>query len=295
MAQDQLIRRLAKAYNVQQGALKGASSQAVGKVWKSTVQDPTDATADLWVRRVVPVDRAYRLAAIQLAQAYVAQAETLMTGQPFSGELVDPQQVANAVRNGLPPEDLWHRPIVRLRTLSGQHPFSEALAKAQQYAMAQQATNTALAEREGTRAAMATSRRIVGYRRVTDGNACHFCVLASTQRYHAGALMPLHGGSCGCTTVPIIGTRDPGRVADKQLLERLKSAGAEVKPDTDPVAEYRRTVAVHTHGELGPTMTQKGQGFTGPSEITMTAAQRQRIKAAEKWRNRMTQPLAKAR
>jgi hypothetical protein len=290
--QPNLITTLAKAYNQRQGALKGASGDAIGKLWDLTVKDPTDATADLWVARAGSVDRAYRLSAAQLAQAYVANVETAMTGQPFSGQVIDPQEVASAVRNGVPMEDQWMRPMVRLRTLLGSRPLGEALMAARQYAAAQQATNTQLAEREGARAAMATSQRIVGYRRVTDGNACQFCLLASTQRYHFSALMPLHGGSCGCTTVPIIGSKDPGRVIDKELHTRLKSAGLDIKDDTDLEAEYSRTVVVQEHGELGPVLAMKGQNFTGPSDITMTPAQRAKIKAADVWRKNPTTPKA---
>lgn len=275
---------LAGAYNVQASALRGQSAEAIGRLWDATVQDPTDATLGLWVERAGATDRAYRVAASRAAEAYVNAVEPAMTGDRWSGSPVDHQAVADGVRNGVPPEDLWARPVVRLRALLGANPLVDALRRARGYAEEIQATNAGLAGRNASNASMATSTRIVGYRRVTDGNACDFCQLASTQRYTLGALMPLHGGSCGCTVVPIIGNQDPGRVLDKELLGRLKEKSKDLKA-SDLKDEYTKRVEIKEHGELGPVLVAKGSDYTDIQAVQarLSAKERKRLRLVQAW------------
>jgi hypothetical protein len=267
MPDQQLIQALAKGYNDRQVALNDRSRLAIGKLWEATVRDPTDQTFDLWVRDAALTDTAFRLSAAQLATAYVQTVESAMLdGAAWDGEDIDPQAIAASVRNGMPAEELWARPLIRLRALLGDRSLNEALAAARRYAEQTQGTNTAVSARDAASATMKASRRITGYRRVPNAGACRYCLMASTQRYHSADLMPMHGGSCRCTVLPIVGEQDTGQVIDKQLLRQLKAEGVK----GDPAAAYRQQVTVKEHGELGPQLVPKGEHFAGPDDVKPT-------------------------
>lgn len=285
MAADEVIGALARAHNRQASALNRQSADAIGRLWDLTVSDPTDETLDLWVRRAGSTDRAYRLTAAQMAEAYVQVIEpAMLDGGRWSGQPIDSQAIADSVRNGVPAEDLWARPMIRLRSLLGESALRDALKKARAYAEDIQSTNTSLATRNGAAASMATSKRIVGYRRVTDGNACDFCLLASTQRYTLGALMPLHGGTCGCTVVPIVGARDPGQVIDSELLGRLREKAKDLKA-SGLRDEYAKRVEVKEHGELGPVLVPKGSDYTDIQAIQsrLSTNEQKRLRLVQAW------------
>jgi hypothetical protein len=132
-----------------------------------------------------------------------------------------------------------------------------------------------LASRAAARDAMVHhSSRIVGYRRVTDGNACRRCLLASTQRYHVGDLLPIHP-RCGCTVVPIVGTTDPGHVIDEETLRRLNDG--DLEGARDAARRFNEEVEIGDHGELGPVLQPAGAHPTpvrvpGPQSKPLVAA-----------------------
>lgn len=69
--------------------------------------------------------------------------------------------------------------------------------------------------------------RIVGWTRTISGNACEFCQLVSTQRYHSAESASFGHQRCDCGVDPIIGDSDPGRVINHELLASLSSGGDE--------------------------------------------------------------------
>jgi hypothetical protein len=241
----------------------------MARTFAATVNNPSDGVLVPFVERAAAVDNAYRQAGARAGAGYVQAYERAITGEQASNP-IDLAEVRQGVRNGLPQADLWQRPVIRLRRLLADGmPLSDALVRAGAYAGDLQAANTGMALRNGSAAAMDASPRIVGYRRVTNAGACELCLLASTQRYTTGSLMPMHGDSCHCSTAPIIGKRDPGHVIEPEMLAELKALGIDSKASA--LAAYAERVKVREHGELGPQLTYASESFTGPSDLPAKA------------------------
>lgn len=232
---------------------------AAGRVWRR-VGPVEDAQLAAWLDGVLPVVEAGRRRAAGSAVAYLS---AYLERAGLAAPLVDVDAVAAAVREGVPLDEVYSRPVITVRSaLSDGAPLGDALREGAARAVMTIRTDAGLAARDASHEVLSRSR-VVGYRRVTDGNACELCVLASTQRYHRGDLSPIHP-ACGCSVVPIIGDRDPGHVIDRDAVAWLKASGAST--DGLPLGErYRQAVAVSTHGEYGPTLHAAGDHFTGPA------------------------------
>ena len=180
----------------------------------------------------------------QLTNTYLTVYVGAATGGPVP-DLPTLDPVANPVR-GVPLGTVYERPVIDARVaISKGASFAEALSVGLARALQTADTDTMLAARETARDSMESIPHVVGYRRVPDSQACNFCLMASTQRYHVRDLLPLHP-HCRCVTIPIIGTSDPGHVLDRELVNRLKAAGL----------DRRDRAQVTEHPELGPVLTK---------------------------------------
>lgn len=260
---------IARAHQSQLLAIRDRSSAALAALWARIVTDPTDATAERWITASVPVvesaQRISSIAALSFIATYVAAA----TDTPPKRSELDPAEFSNP--RGTPLTEVLQRPIILMRTLTASKPIAEALAAGQARATQIGATDPMLSARAASSAAMQADPQIVGYRRVPDADACKFCLLVATQRYHDDDLMPIHP-NCGCTVAPIIGDRDPGRVLDRGLVDQLMAAdpalgkrgGNRAKARelaNDSLRKANDLTAVHDHGELGPTLYPAGTKF----------------------------------
>jgi hypothetical protein len=118
-------------------------------------------------------------------------------------------------------------------------------------------------------------KHVVGYRRTLTGDRnCALCVIASTQRYHRGELMPIHPG-CDCGVEPIWGHEDASQVLDREQIELTHAAIAERFGAADrggrKAADYRKLIVVRDHGELGRVLTLAEHNFDGPGDIAPAA------------------------
>lgn len=207
--------RIVRVGNVQVNRLRTAAGQQAAATWRA-VGNVDDAAADTFVARMVPVSAALERAAAEATRGYLAAyAETAVE--------VD---VAEALATrGVPAAEVWRRPVVTARTaLAEGKSWAQAMTMAQARAGDLAETNVALASRSAGHQAM-QQLRVVGYRRVPDGQACELCLIAATQRYRIEQLMPLHS-RCGCTVAPILGGQDLGRVIERDAAARLKASGA---------------------------------------------------------------------
>jgi hypothetical protein len=85
------------------------------------------------------------------------------------------------------------------------------------------------------------ARGVKTYRRVTTSDRpCDLCEVAATQIYYTDDLMPIHP-LCACDIVEDDSDETPGETPD--------------------------SIAVHTHGEVGPMLTKAGQHFLGPKDL----------------------------
>lgn len=262
-ASDAALRAITGAYQRQQLALAANTTEATGRLW-DRVGGIDDKALAGWVDAVTPVVEAGELAMVRLTDAYYAQYVTAATGvleQPLG---LGAELTGKAVR-GVATDTVYARPVITARAALAQaKPLSEAIAIARARATQTARTDMVVVARNSARSAMAPRSLIVGYRRIPDGDACPFCILASTQRYHVRDLMPIHP-SCGCSTAPIIGSRDPGGVLDTDLRDALMAAdpalgkrGMNRQRAREIAAEK---IAVHEHGELGPVLYPSGQHF----------------------------------
>lgn len=262
---------MVEGYQRNQITLSTRISDLIGKLWLKLVTSPDDAAQEAFAQAAARVVEPSQVRVIQMADAFVRQYETMITGAS-TVEPVDVSAIMSGLRNGAPTVEVYSRPSVTARTaLSQGKPWSEALQMGLHRATATADTDMQLASRAGQFDAMRRSTKTVGYRRVPDGKACAFCLLASTQRYTLKDLMPLHV-HCHCSVLPILESKDPGRVVDKRLLNQVKDGGVTVYKKNAAGERTKYTynhedIAVREHGELGPVLTLKSDNFTGPKDI----------------------------
>lgn len=240
----------ARRYQAQQLALRDRLTVAVGNAW-DRFGGLRDAERAEFVATVAPIVDDTLVASTRLAAVYVEQFADLAGDAATVGEL------PTVYRPGVTVEQVYTRPVIVARTAIAEGlDFTGAMRRGRDRAVQLAATDPMIAARGAVDEAMRRAPRVVGYRRVTDGAACEFCLLASTQRYRVGQLLPLHPG-CGCTVIPVIGSADPGRVLDRGLADRVSGA---TRLDSRDVRRYgldalrRDRVDVIEHPELGPVL-----------------------------------------
>lgn len=294
-ALDVLVARYHQRYLV----LQGRAAQVTGQLF-DRFAGPSDAELDDYVRHVVPVAAGARVAGVQLVAGYLAAVGQLALGDPEAMP-VDQTTVLAGIRGGVALDELYGRAIVTLRKqLADGAAYGDAFGVARRRAAETAKTDVVLANRDAAAAGMDNQPHVVGYRRVLSGQSCVLCATASTQRYR-NEPAPIHAG-CDCGFAPIIGDQDPGQVVNRQLLAGLKDQGGSkywegrYGIDEDGVLRHRHEVpviddsghpvlredgraktrmelgdpvkvAVHTHGEYGPTLTDAAHEFTGPGGV----------------------------
>lgn len=182
---------LAEAHREAQLRIRTGTARAVGQVWKELGSyDRSDVNR--YINTVTPVIEGGKRNAITTAAAFVGR--TVKKKPPE----IDVASVSKFVRNGTPIAAVQHRPFVATWTaLKEGKPWEMAVEEGLTAAVSAAFTDVSLAARDAMPALTAQEPSIDGYQRVPGGDACDFCVLASTQRYTTGELMPLHN-NCGC-------------------------------------------------------------------------------------------------
>ena len=110
-------------------------------------------------------------------------------------------------------------------------------------------------------------RDIRGWRRVihpelSKGGTCGLCIAISDRIYRVDELRPVHD-HCECTTLPIVGSQDPGNSLNNLDLKTLyRNAGG----STSGEALKRTRYQINDHGELGPVLSADGQHVRGPKQ-----------------------------
>ena len=238
----------------------------VGATWAGTMLGVDDQAANRWGSSIAPLIEAAKYDAAIATSGYITLAITEALGhKPFKKpEDVDLRSVISDLRNGPSVEEVYMRPVIEARSaLANGASMPEALRRGERRAKNLAATDQQLARTNTAREMMTGEEGVVGYRRVLSGNeSCGLCVVATTQRYHVGELMPIHPG-CDCSVAPIIGTEDPGRTINQELLDATHQAVADRFGDDAldlgaQSAAYREQITVYGHGEYGPTLARAG-------------------------------------
>jgi len=260
---DAILRHQSSVQQVRQQVERHARN-----VWGS-LDAYRDADIERVVDAVTPVALGGQQRIAALTDAYMAAVATA-SGVSQRPAGVPPREVTGRALRGIEPREVYGRAGPTVWTaLSNGHGITAAAGMGLDRLLSTLMTDLQLTK---TRTAQWRSSRddsVAGYRRVLTGNEnCGLCTLASTQRYNRGDLMPIHPG-CDCDVAEIRGDVDPGQVIDPDRLEDLHRRVQDDFGMSDRGGreiDYR-DVLVRDHGEYGPTLTWRGQEFTGPADI----------------------------
>lgn len=260
---------LARRYTDRYNRLRAAAATAMARAWDRQA-GLDDAAADRFSQTAARISLAAQAQTATGVDGYLAAMLTL-TGQPSTSVGYDLDELTgSAVRSGAEPVDVYRRGIITARSsIADGMTFAQAMAAGRARSITAVQTDVALTQRQ----AISKDERVVGYRRVLTGKSCALCASASTQRYRSGTLAPIHG-NCDCGVAPIMGTRDPGHVINDQLRRDLRAAEGDrdywesrhFTVDEDGTLVFP-DVRVHTHGELGPVLTDASHSFTSAADI----------------------------
>lgn len=195
---------------------------------------------DEWLSRVLPVISAGQRASASLTAGYLARS----LGRPPVG--IAPEDVIGAaVRNGTDPATVYERPLVTLWSALGDGAlYNDAVNIALNRALEMARFDVQGTMRATASAFQASEEGIYGYMRVADPGACEFCSSIDGAYVKDADAMPLHPG-CGCGLEPL--------TAPHPRAAKLPAG-----------------TAVHTHGEMGPTLGSSDHDFTTQAEIPAT-------------------------
>jgi hypothetical protein len=237
-----------------------------------------DEVVQAFIDRVVPVIAAGQLQTAMVTNAFLSSQMTEMFGAGAVAGTITPETVTGAAtRNGTDPAAVYRRPAVEVYTALKQgFPLDAAVERGVTRINSLVATDMQLARTHATVATFNGSGVQYYRRRLNGSKNCALCIVASTQRYRTDKLMPCHPG-CQCRPEPIQGNNVP-HVLDKARLDELHTAverltGEKADRTGRDIADYRKIMVTHEHGEYGPTLAYRGQHFDGPKDVKLAATE----------------------
>jgi hypothetical protein len=254
--------------------------RAVTAIWRSlgTYRNAQMAT---FVHQFLPWLQGAEQHMVSLTSGYLADQRRYATGTT-TRLIVPPLTITtgSATRNGTEPAEVYERPFHQVwRDLHDQVEPGEAIDQGRKTAVNLAVTDLQRSKTLASQQILTDDEDVSGYRRVLEGDSsCGLCIVASTQRYHRGELLPLHPG-CDCGVLQTFGEDEqliePRRLVDvHQAIEDTFGASSPAArhipgayADGKPI-NYRDVLIVHKHGELGPVLAVRGHDWTGPSDLS---------------------------
>lgn len=266
-----MVTRLDRAYEVQVHQLRLRVMNFSLRFWNSMGSWRDDDIKRL-LATVTPMVQSGQQQISDLTDAYLARVAQeqgfTVTGKSFNA----------TTRNlrGISDEALYARPLATMHdTLSKGGTVSGAVAAGKDRLRSIVETNLQLAKTHSGRRAMESSGVRMTERVLTGRENCTMCVIASTQRYWASDLQPIHPG-CDCGQRPYDGDPDV-QIIHPDRLELIHSTiesqfgssdrGARLIDGKNSISDYLDLIAVREHGELGAVLTWRDQHFTSASDI----------------------------
>lgn len=245
-----------------------------------------DSDINRFLNDALPMVTAAERAMVDSTVASLASVSSAATGAVFRPATPRYQDLTGAALRGVDPTEVFRRPQAVLNNaLASGKSLTEAVGAGEKRLRSLASTNLQLAKRD----TVAAAGRAPFYRRVLTGaENCSMCVIASTQRYRMGSLMPIHPG-CDCGEEEIIGGM-PAQVIDPALLESThaeidRRVGATDRNAFDldlgvtkttgsgrRISDFTELIVTRPHGELGPVLTWRSDHFRDAAEAAGLAA-----------------------
>ena len=220
MAAEDIIR----AYGYSYDEIRLAVGDIASQLWLE-LGGPDDRRALEAAEAIIEAVNAAAADTAILVDAYIGEYVGAVAGTTSSASPLDLAQFTIDQLRNTPALDVYRRPAIAVRTaLSRGVDYDTAMQQAAGRVEGMAQADIALAHREQARTSM-TDHGLDHYRRVLTGASCRLCMIASTQRYVTGELMPIHS-RCDCRVAPLVDGTDYGRVINRDLYRELKAQGA---------------------------------------------------------------------
>ena len=266
------LNSLAEAYDSQVYAIRQQITAFGQAYWDSLPHYRASAVEDM-IQAITPRVAAGQLRIADLTRAYLAQCAREL-GWKVVLPPIDQDEIRGA--RGVDPRIVYRRPAVDVYTaLAAGKPLPQAAAEGRLRLTQLIGGDMQLAKVHASRQSMrGYPEEGQFYRRVLTGREnCALCVVASTQRYYRGDLLPIHPG-CDCGVQPLPPGLAVNQVIDEDLLEQVHQITADrlgVSDRGGRTPDYRKLLTVSEHGEYGPTLSwaqpkAKPKPKTGESE-----------------------------
>ena len=250
------LNRLTEAYDSQVHAIRQQITAFGQAYWDSLPHYRASAVEDM-IQAITPRVTAGQLRIADLTRAYLAQCAREL-GWKVVLPPIDQDEIRGA--RGVDPRVVYRRPAVDVYTaLAAGKPLPQAAAEGRLRLTQLIGGDMQLAKVHASRQSMrGYPEEGRFYRRVLTGREnCALCVVASTQRYYRGDLLPIHPG-CDCGVQPLPPGLAVNQVIDEDLLEQVHQITADRLGVSDRGGrnpDYRKLLTVSEHGEYGPTLS----------------------------------------
>lgn len=250
------LNRLTEAYDSQVHSIRQQITAFGQAYWDSLPHYRASAVEDM-IQAITPRVTAGQLRIADLTRAYLAQCAREL-GWKVVLPPIDQDEIRSA--RGVDPRIVYRRPAVDVYTaLAAGKPLPQAAAEGRLRLTQLIGGDMQLAKVHASRQSMrGYPAEGQFYRRVLTGREnCALCVVASTQRYYRGDLLPIHPG-CDCGVQPLPPGLAVNQVIDEDLLEQVHQITADrlgVSDRGGRTPDYRKLLTVSEHGEYGPTLS----------------------------------------
>lgn len=250
------LNSLTEAYDSQVHAIRQQITAFGQAYWDSLPHYRASAVEDM-IEAITPRVAAGQLRIADLTRAYLAQCAREL-GWKVVLPSIDQDEIRGA--RGVDPRVVYRRPAVDVYTaLAAGKPLPQAAAEGRLRLTQLIGGDMQLAKVHASRQSMrGYPEEGQFYRRVLTGREnCALCVVASTQRYYRGDLLPIHPG-CDCDVQPLPPGLAVNQVIDEDLLEQVHQITADrlgVSDRGGRTPDYRKLLTVSEHGEYGPTLS----------------------------------------
>lgn len=250
------LNRLTEAYDSQVHSIRQQITAFGQAYWDSLPHYRASAVEDM-IEAITPRVTAGQLRIADLTRAYLAQCAREL-GWKVVLPPIDQDEIRGA--RGVDPRVVYRRPAVDVYTaLAAGKPLPQAAAEGRLRLTQLIGGDMQLAKVHASRQSMrGYPEEGQFYRRVLTGREnCALCVVASTQRYYRGDLLPIHPG-CDCDVQPLPPGLAVNQVIDEGLLEQVHQITADrlgVSDRGGRTPDYRKLLTVSEHGEYGPTLS----------------------------------------